>query len=330
MEVKNLSWDSMTATSNHKLLPKNIRGSIIGKSGCGKTTLLLNLLLNPGWLDYNKLFVFSKSLFQPEYQVLRKAREHKLPKEATLWLFGNQRAIQSKSGLTVNEFIECMAGVLHSGSEDTSNRLVSNGGVAGAGWERDGDGGGHTLSRQPGGGACLERVCPPPSPSHPHPAPATPPFETSPSNIDCCFFENSDEFPDPKELNPEHKNLMVFDDLLLEKQNACENYYARERHSNVDCFYLSHTYLQLPTQTIRENAHFLCLFQQDLKNMSHLYSDHASSDMKPEEFRDMCKKIWGGPHDFTVIDLTRDKDVGIYRECFDELYLPSVLKDNKL
>ena len=60
--------------------------------------------------------------------------------------------------------------------------LVSNGGVAGAGWGRDGDGDGHTLSRQappvvskgwvesgefnkratsrqPGGGACLERVC---------------------------------------------------------------------------------------------------------------------------------------------------------------------------
>ena len=104
MEVKNLSWNSTTARSNHKLLPKNVRGLIVGKSDCGKTTLLLNLLLNPGWLDYNKLFVFSKSLFQPEYQVLRKAMEHKLPKEAILWLCDNQRDIQSKSELTVNEF----------------------------------------------------------------------------------------------------------------------------------------------------------------------------------------------------------------------------------
>ena len=60
MEVKDLSWDSTTARSNHKLLPKNVTGLIVGKSGCGKT-LLLNLLINPGWLDFNKLFVFSKS-----------------------------------------------------------------------------------------------------------------------------------------------------------------------------------------------------------------------------------------------------------------------------
>ena len=75
--------------------------------------------------------------------------EHKLPKEAILWLFDNQRDIQSKSGLTVNEFIECMAEEIR----------------------------------------CT-------------------------SNIDCYFFENSDDVPDPKQLNPEDKNLMVFDDLL--------------------------------------------------------------------------------------------------------------------
>ena len=114
---------------------------------------------------------------------------------------------------------------------------------------------------------------------------------------------------------------MVFDDLLLEKQNTCEKYYARGRHSNVDCFYLSQNYFKLPRQTIRENGNLICLFRQDLKNMTHIYGDHASSDMKPGEFREMCRKIWEQPRGFAVIDLTQDKDMGKYRRCLDELYL---------
>ena len=44
MEVKNLAWnENLSKRCNHSLLPKYIRGLIIGKSGCGKTTLLINL-----------------------------------------------------------------------------------------------------------------------------------------------------------------------------------------------------------------------------------------------------------------------------------------------
>ena len=56
--------------NNNPLLPQNIHGLIVGKSNCGKTTLLLNLLLQPDWLDYNNFFVFGKSLHQQEYQIL--------------------------------------------------------------------------------------------------------------------------------------------------------------------------------------------------------------------------------------------------------------------
>ena len=52
MEIKNLAWnENLSKRCNHPLLPKGIRGLIIGKSECGKTTLLyINLLLYPGWL----------------------------------------------------------------------------------------------------------------------------------------------------------------------------------------------------------------------------------------------------------------------------------------
>ena len=74
MEVQNLTWnENLGKRCNHPLLPKGIRGLIIGTSGCGKTALLINLLLRPGWIDYNNINIFCKSLFQPEYHILKKA-----------------------------------------------------------------------------------------------------------------------------------------------------------------------------------------------------------------------------------------------------------------
>ena len=73
MEIKYLSWNEVTTKRfNNPLLPRSIRGIIVGKSGCGKTTLLLNLLLRPGWLDYDNLFVFGKFFFNPNIEYLKK------------------------------------------------------------------------------------------------------------------------------------------------------------------------------------------------------------------------------------------------------------------
>ena len=68
------------------------------------------------------------------------------------------------------------------------------------------------------------------------------------SDVECKFDESAEDVPDTRELSSEKKNLMVFDDLLLEKQITCESYYVREKHSNVDCFYLTQNYFKLPRQ----------------------------------------------------------------------------------
>jgi len=52
--------------------------------------------------------VFGKSLFQPEYRILQKALEEKLPKEAVIRLFDNQQEIQ-KLNVSPSALIEEMA-----------------------------------------------------------------------------------------------------------------------------------------------------------------------------------------------------------------------------
>ena len=81
---------------------------IIGKSGCVKTTLLINLLLRPGWLDYNNIKNFGKSLFQPEYHILKKVFEEKLPKEVIIRLFENKNEI-TDFGISLISVVEEMA-----------------------------------------------------------------------------------------------------------------------------------------------------------------------------------------------------------------------------
>jgi len=199
MDVKDLAWnETLSKRFNNSLFPRSIRDLIVGKSASGKTTLLLNFLLRPGWLDYNNLYVFGKSLFQPKHRILKKAFEEQLPKEAIVRLFDNQTEIMNMNLSPINLLEE----------------MAKN--------------------------------------------------QTDRTDIECKFFESASDVPDPRDLSPEKKKLMVFEELLLERQNKCEAYYTRGRHSNVDCFYLAQNYFKLPRQTIRENANFICLFPQDL------------------------------------------------------------------
>ena len=73
------------------------------------------------------------------------------------------------------------------------------------------------------------------------------------SDVVCEFYQSAEVVPEPRELSSEKSNLMVFDDLSLEKQNTCESYYFGGIHSNVDSFYLAQNYFKLPRQTIRGN-----------------------------------------------------------------------------
>ena len=89
---KQYAWrPAADCRENNHLLPQYLRGMVIGKSGCGKTTVIFNLLLRPGWLNYNHLY--GNSLHQQEYKVLRKGLDAGLSKQHISNLFNNQEAL---------------------------------------------------------------------------------------------------------------------------------------------------------------------------------------------------------------------------------------------
>ena len=95
---KQYAWQSgsnSNSRENSTLLSRNVRGLDIGKSGCGKTTVTFNLLLQHNWLDYNHLYVFGKSLHQQEYKVLKKGFEAGLSKHQISYVFANQEALHA-------------------------------------------------------------------------------------------------------------------------------------------------------------------------------------------------------------------------------------------
>tara|TARA_R100000081_G_scaffold29474_1_gene13471 strand:+ start:281 stop:1054 length:774 start_codon:yes stop_codon:yes gene_type:complete len=257
MNWQPIAWkDIKSQRNNIEYLPRSIRGLIVGKSGCGKSTLLFQLLLRPEWLDYNNLFVFGKSLHQPEYQIIQKGFECGLSKQQIVKIFEIQENLQ-RAQCSPIKLIESLK----------------------------------------------------------------PDIEDDPIKVN--YFEEPDDVPDPQEVNAKCKNLFIFDDLLLSKQNKIESYYTRGRHNNVDCFYLSQSYFQLPRRTIRGNSNFLILFKLPKKDLDHIYQDHVSTDMTKEEFFKLADKAWERPHSVLIIDLSSDKLKGKYRVGFDCFYIPN-------
>lgn len=72
LPVRNIEVTNLKANKKHgHLFPNSIRGLITGPSNCGKTNVMLSLLLHPNGLKFENIYIYSKSLHQPKYEFLR-------------------------------------------------------------------------------------------------------------------------------------------------------------------------------------------------------------------------------------------------------------------
>ena len=86
-----------------------------------------------------------------------------------------------------------------------------------------------------------------------------------------------------------YKNVcVVFSDMLDSSQELIDSVYSRGRHNDLDVYYLSQSYFNLPERTIR-NIWIVILFQQILNDVEHFYKDMAGFDMFNDEWKKLCR-----------------------------------------
>lgn len=134
--------------------------------------------------------------------------------------------------------------------------------------------------------------------------------------VEYKVFTNNEEVIPPCETKK--NSVFVMDDIAFEKQNNIKQYFSQGRHFLVDTILLAQTYSAIGKQLIRDNANFLCIFQQDPLNLKHIYFDHVS-DLPFEKFKELCQYCWKEKHGFLVLD--KESDTGRYRCGLDKYFV---------
>ena len=89
------TWkDTSKTQKNHFLLPGLLPALLVGHSGSSKSTIMNNLLIQPGLLNYNRLYVYGNSLHQKEFKILKLAFDKRLSKLQIQFIFTNQALIE--------------------------------------------------------------------------------------------------------------------------------------------------------------------------------------------------------------------------------------------
>ena len=117
-----------------------------------------------------------------------------------------------------------------------------------------------------------------------------------------------------KPINKYKGSVVIFDDMLGAKNSSqIDELFTRERHDDLDVYFISQSYFGLPRQSIRNNSDRLILFKQTLRDVQTMYHDVGAFDMIYDEIKEMCRVAWSEKFNFLCIDMTKNKNEGKYR-----------------
>lgn len=133
------------------------------------------------------------------------------------------------------------------------------------------------------------------------------------------IFEGIDKAPDLDSFDKKEQTLVVFDDLVLEKnQRAIEEYYIRARKLNCSVIYLSQSYYAVPLN-IRRNLTYLVIKRlQSLKDLYAILREYALGVDK-KVLKKMYESATGTKQDFLLVDMEAEAE-DRFRMNFNDIY----------
>jgi hypothetical protein len=133
------------------------------------------------------------------------------------------------------------------------------------------------------------------------------------------IIEFKDGLPDIDKMNKEQQRLLVFDDLVNEKnQTAICEAFIRARKKNCSLCYLTQSYYQVP-KMIRNNLTYIIIKQlSSLKNLTMIMREY-SLGVDKKEMKEMYDDATSDKQGFLMLDLEGDKEKR-FRSGLNEYY----------
>lgn len=139
------------------------------------------------------------------------------------------------------------------------------------------------------------------------------------------FHEGIENIPDPDSFAESGQTLVVFDDLVLDKnQSAIEQYFIRGRKigAGISCCYLSQNYFKTP-KTIRLQCNYIVLKKLSSKKDLSLILSEFSLGVDAKTMAILYKYATRDPLNFLLID-TEASDEAKFRSGFLEILNPDI------